>query len=268
MAINPTLLQPPADDEQSATIQSTIGGMQPGAFNTGQLQQAAGKLAEQQSAKTTQTLAQQGEEDLQQQARSYEIRQQEAGMNLKERQLRLNEVKFKNDQELRKLEGVINSEAFSREMKINYDNLGRAALNEKQLLDVAILQARSEQDLVQFKIKAEAMHKRRLQILQQSYKVLVQQTKQNFESSEQEKDQAMKAELARIKAAYDKKVAEAKAKSSKLGSIISGVFTVGGAIIGGIYSFGAGAPAGAAAGGMIGSQVGGLVSSAAQDEGI
>jgi hypothetical protein len=146
------------------------------------------------------------------------------------------------------------SDLYDGNLKFQKDELGRTMFNERQLVDWAITKARNEEEFENYQQIASQMLERKRMVFDQAWKVLEQNLVYAYNKAEQEKDFALKAELADMKRRFEEKrqrmAAEAQA-SGAMWSTIGGIVGAGA----GLY-LGWGNPAAAAAGAAAGQQLG------------
>jgi len=166
------------------------------------------------------------------------------------------DTKLQNERRLEKLNSKAKNQLVDAQIKFQEDSFGRRYLQERQIQDWYNTKARSEQEWQDFKMKQEMYHTRKLQVLQQSYRVLEKAERQAYAEGKLQEDQKLQERLAIRKKQIEQKIAQEKQDAANRSSLTSGLFTVAGAIVGAfVTKTPAGAAGGAAVGGQVGSQV-------------
>lgn len=172
-----------------------------------------------------------------------------------------------SDQEmtLRKLSSRLGQELHEDTTKFKRDELGRAFLNEKQLADYAVLQAKNQEELQNFIQLQSQMHERKAQMLKVSYQKIEQALKQvsdmlmqserlAWDSAQQRQAQLQKEFLIKAKIAAQEKMAqedrEARKAAAGFGVLTSAMQGAAAGSAAGPYGALAGAAGGAAVGGI------------------
>ncbi len=224
----------------------------------GALQQEAqqfGQQAQQVTSQETQTLRSQAALE---EARGQTQRMKDS---IKYRQANFDEG-LKLQRQLSGIDEGAKREMFDQSTQFNRDSAGRKFLSERQLADWMIQKQATEEDFKNFDQRSEQLHARRSQMLQAAYQKIIQAEKQAAQLGSDEKSRQTQMYIAQKKKEAEDKIRKQQQKSGNRSAIITGAFTVAGAVVGGIWNMGAGAPAGAAAGAMLGSKVGEMAGSA------
>jgi hypothetical protein len=166
---------------------------------------------------------------------------------------------LKQQRELAALDGQAKAQLFDAQIQFNRDAQGRKLMNERQLLDWMVNKSAGEEDFKNYQQRTEQLHARKLQMLQVAQAKIKQAESQLYQMTSGQLDKETKIALTNAKMQADKKIAKAKQDAANKNSIITGAFTVAGAVIGGIF----GNAPGAVAGASIGSGAGQAVSGAA-----
>lgn len=159
-----------------------------------------------------------------------------------------------NELRLAQLDSETKRELIDARAKFATDEAGRLILNQKQLADLALVKAKSREELANRMQYMEQASKKRLLATDLMYKRATQEIEARTARAIQEGRQDVAQQLAeykrQIQEAYMAEVAEAQNRAM----IIQGVLGIGGAVAGGIF----GGPMGAAAGYSAGSGVGAM----------
>ena len=175
---------------------------------------------------------------------------------LQQQKLALDKERDELDLQLSETSHQLKATLIDKEQQIFTDALGRTRFTERQLMDWSVTKARSEADLRKYANKLNQATQLKQQMLKSAHEAIVHELKNRAQLKEQRANDAQTLELAKLKAALEKKMAKEKAKRAGRASMVTGILTVAGAVVGGIYGGPAGASAGAAVGGGVGTAVG------------
>ncbi len=176
-----------------------------------------------------------------------------------DRDNRLKIATLKQAEDLNKIGGDVKNQLLDMRLVFEKTERDRKFTNIRQLADYSIS---SSKDKVELKTRLQNMklqQDRHVQLLQAAHDKIEQQMKQDYTKGKGEVDRARGTELAGARARLKREIARAQARAASTNSMISGAFTVGGAIVGS-----AAGPGGTVAGAAIGSAVGGAVATQAQ----
>jgi len=208
-----------------------------------------------------QQMVQQAEQQVKQQGQIGQVglatQQQQAQANVAGLQAGAREAEMANVQRLAGINEKAKQELYDAQMSFKKDQQGRALFNERQLMDYAITNAKSEQDYQNKAQMIEQTTKRELEMMEHAYNIMNADLEQRIKLAEQQKDNKLALELAEMKRASEEEMAKKRNKANNMGTILTTGGTIAGAVVGGIY----GGPAGAAAGASVGGAAGGLVAS-------
>lgn len=173
---------------------------------------------------------------------------------IQQRKAELNQQHLQNEVKLTALNSVAAQRVYQEQIKFAKDEMGRTILNEAQLADWAVMNAKNAEQLKNYEQEiSQALEKKRVLIEFASQKI-IQSMEQEFQRADQEKQQQLQIDMMEFKkaAAAAREKAQAEAKSMSTG--ISAAFTV----VGGVMSIwnpilGAGIMAG---GNLLASKVG------------
>ena len=155
------------------------------------------------------------------------------------------------ENKLDKIEKGAKQRLVDAEMQFKEDSFGRKMLTERQLIDWANTKALGEQDWANFQQRTEQLHKRKIAMLEASFKKLEQLEIQAYKKDAAALDRQTREALAKAKANLERKLQKEKAKAANTSALISGMSTVGavaGTAIGG--------PMGGAGGAVLGTVTG------------
>lgn len=227
-----------------------------------QIGQAKGPISSAgQQALGAQQTAQRGAADLQAGAQTAQQLGQVAGMGLQQRgleqQQQLGQEERQVSQKQRELEGRLSSlsndlkdQLIDSQLAFKKDERGRLLLNDRQLLDIAALNATNEEEFRNYQQSIQQVSDRKIAMMEQAYKLISQELTNNLAKSEAGANQEQTLRLTRQKQAMQKKIEKERADQANKAAIGTGIGTVAGAVLGG--------PAGAMVGGSIGGMVGGM----------
>lgn len=211
--------------------------------------QQAGQQQIQQAANTAQTVNQ-----------IAQVNQQEVATanaaNTTTQQRSIQDTQFRGEQALARLSESAKRELFDERMKLITEQNTNKFLNEKHLLDLALLKGVNDEKFRDYQQTLEQATQRKLQIMEMAYKRIEMEMEQAHNRGEQELEQELKQKLTELKAASDLESRKRANRGAAWGAVIQGVLTIGGALAGSVLG-----PAGAAAGGQAGSAVGGVAAS-------
>lgn len=164
-----------------------------------------------------------------------------------------------NVERLGRLDMAAKKELYDSEIQFKKDEAGRTLFNERQLIDYAARNARSEEEYRNYAQRAEILNKRKLQAMETAYRIIEEDLRQQFALAEQRKDQAAKERIAQIRRDIQARVAREKNRAANRAAM----WQAGGMIVGAAAGVAA-APFTAGTinpvtGAMIGAQMGGAV---------
>ena len=164
-----------------------------------------------------------------------------------------------NVERLGRLDMAAKKELYDSEIQFKKDEAGRTLFNERQLIDYAARNARSEEEYRNYAQRAEILNKRKLQAMETAYRIIEEDLRQQFALAEQRKDQAAKERIAQIRRDIQARVAREKNRAANRAAM----WQAGGMVVGAAAGVAA-APFTAGAinpvtGAMIGAQMGGAV---------
>jgi hypothetical protein len=158
--------------------------------------------------------------------------------------------------DLAKVDFRLKNQLIDQQIDIKKNAAGRALLNESQLQDYAITKAKNDIELNKYAQMMEQASKKKLYMLQQANKLLLQAVQQGYLQEGQELTQAQQKELAYQQKALESKIQREQAAAANRQAMFGAIGTVVGATAGAF----AGGPAGAAAGAQLGSAAGNIAS--------
>lgn len=252
---------------------SSSAGQQMQAATDARMQQAAAQARQQGISAAAaapaagQALAQAGTDAAKTQEHQMQIGGQLANKALQEGQMqaqsRLSQRQLAASKALQMQEAALDAlgeknkdELFNAQMKFNQDARGQTLLNERQLLDWAALNARSEEDLKNKILRADQLHKRKLRFMQVMNAKIQQALQTGYLSEKQQLDQQSRKELAELKRQTEERLQKEKNKAANKRAIGGAIGSIGGAVVGAYVGGPTGAVAGAQAGQAGGSALG------------
>lgn len=183
--------------------------------------------------------------------------QQQAQANVAGLQQGAKEAAMSNVQKFAQISEQAKQEMFDKQMQFQKDEQGRTFFNERQLADYAKLNAANDEQFKDYAQNAEQLNKRKLQTMEQAYKVAMADLNQKQALAEQKKDQQAQLQINAIKKEIEERMQRERARAANRAA----AWQAGGTIVGaGVGAF-AGGPAGAAAGAQVGGAAGGMVAS-------
>lgn len=216
-----------------------------------QVAQAAGQQAVQNAESQVKQQGQVGQ--LAVQATQQGIQQQVAGARQGAAEQALS-----NTERLSKLDQNLKKELVDDQIKFSTDEAGRTLFNTKQLEDYVRTAAVSDEQAQQRMQLIKQATDRKLQAMEQAYKLMEQDLIQKQALAEKQKDFESTKELGRIRQEAQKKMERERARAANRAAVATAVGTiVGGAI---------GAKVAGATGAQTGSQLGGAAGSMAASQ--
>ena len=221
-----------------------VGPRQAQALGTQQAQQS-GQIQLQAARQTQQDMGAVGQMAGQQQQLESQQRigEQQRGVSKKQRELVAR---------LQRLDEDAKNKLLDRQLEFQQDERGRQFLNERQLADWAVANAKSEEEFAKYKQQAMQMHDKKIAMLKTANAKLQQALKQNYIIEGQQLDNAQRLKIQQDQRALQQKLAQEAAKRAEK----QAMWQAGGTIIGTVAGA-FGGPAGAAAGGQLGGAIGG-----------
>jgi hypothetical protein len=219
------------------------------------------------SADTTNKLSlQAGEQQKQVGALGLAERARAGQQALADQTLGLEQQKMGDVERLARVSQEAKQELYDAQMQFQKDEMGRTLFNERQLVDYAAKNARSNEEFQNYALRADKAHLRNLQAMETIYKKMDEELQFEYAKDKQKQDQAKVLQIKQIQKDMARKIAHArtrrgnnKAKWQAGGTIVGTVIgTVVGAVVGGKMA-GVGAVPGAMAGGAIGGAAGGAI---------
>lgn len=148
------------------------------------------------------------------------------GKTVADRELEMQKTQADHTNRLSKLSMKLSQQLHEDTTQFKRDDLGRTVFNEKQLMDYAVTQAKSAEELANFQQQMQQMSDRKVQIMKQAYAVIdaamrnqakmeMQNAGHQFSMEQQKKNQQVKMDLAAAKVEADRKVQAAKQKAAQ-----------------------------------------------------
>ncbi len=226
----------------------------------GQIAPVAGALGAQQTA--TQ-VAQQAQRAQQVQAGLTQVGQlglQQQGMDqradLAKQQATSQNAYATIQRDLSNLNMNLSNKLLDSQLQFQRDATGRAVLNEQQLLDYAVVKAKNQQDLENYKQTVEQSWLKKQQMLKAAHAKIVQSLESGYMSEQQQLNNEQTKQLAEAKVAVEREMRESQIRAAnqqaKLNAGASILTSIAGGVIGGLVAGPAGAAAGASVGGSVG----------------
>jgi hypothetical protein len=150
--------------------------------------------------------------------------------DIQQRKAELTQQQLKNEVTITALNSVAANRVYQEQIKFAKDESGRTFLNQTQLSDWAVMNAKSAEQLKEYEQDINQALERKRLILEAASKKILQKMEQDFAQADQEKQQQLRIQIIEFKAAADKARADAKAKASGTANIISAASTVVGGI--------------------------------------
>ncbi len=170
---------------------------------------------------------------------------------------------------LHSLDRKFTFEALQEETRIQRDALNRAAFTDIQLADLILQDQNAELLLEDFARSTAQATEHMMDYYNHAAKLIQQGIEQAHKMRNQKAAREMAIRLQEAQNNLNKKIANAKNKASQRGAILSGAFTVVGAVVGGVAGFfvgGVGAAPGAMMGASVGAGVGQVVAGSQETE--
>ena len=137
-----------------------------------------------------------------------------------------------------------------QQLQFRQDERGRTFMNDRQLADWAKLNAKNNEEFKNYAQQAEQVSQRKIQTIEQAYKLITQQLDQELKKNESRKNDELVIKLRQQKQAIEKARQEEQAKQANKMAIWNGVGAIAGGVAGGFFTQ---SPQGAMAGAKLGS---------------
>lgn len=232
--------------------------------------QTAAQLGTASAQMAGQQAVQQAQQNVQQQGQLGQLalgaQQQQLGADVFQAKGAAQQQEFEGAQRLARVSEEAKKSLYDAQMQFERDEQGRTLFNESQLDDYKRLNARSAEDLANYAQKAEQLSRKKIQMMEQAYKVINEDLNQKERLAEQSGDQMAKQQIAEKKAMVSAQMAREKARKANNDAKNQAMMT-GVSVAGGIAGAMLGGPAGAAAGMAAGNAAGSVATSQQQAEG-
>jgi hypothetical protein len=119
-----------------------------------------------------------------------------------------------NAERLGRLDMSAKKELIDSQLQFQKDEAGRTLFNQRQLVDYAAQNARSEEDYKNYAQQADQLNKRKLQTMDTAYKIIEEDLSQRFRVAEQRKDQAAQQQIMEIRAEIERQKQRAAARAA------------------------------------------------------
>jgi len=169
----------------------------------------------------------------------------------------LNQTNINNNNRLATLDNDIKNQLLDQQLKFNKDERGRVLLNDRQLADAAILTAKNQEDLMNYKQSITQMNERKLQTMQTAYNQLAQAMRTGYDQDGQVLNYNTKVEIKNMMTDAQKAIQSEKNRQAANAAAWTAAGTIVGTVVGGVV----GGPGGAKAGGEAGGAGGGYAAS-------
>lgn len=207
--------------EQIKGMQAPVGPMAAQQMGAQQAQQA-GAINVQAAQQLQNQQVQAGQMGLQQQART---QRKEAFSD----QIQLSQKQQEYANALNQLGNETRNELLDNQLRFQKDEAGRALMNDRQMLDYALTQAKSEEEFLQWSQGIQQVHERKIQSMEHASRILEEVLRKGHLKNKQQLDQAQRKEILQKKIAMDKQIARERAQKNSRNSMIKGALTVIGA---------------------------------------
>ena len=166
-----------------------------------------------------------------------------------------------NVERLGRLDIEAKKDLYDRELQFKKDEAGRTLFNERQLMDYAARNARSDEEYKNYAQQADLLNRRNLQAMETAYKIIEEDLAQKWRMAEQKKDQAAQKQIADIRAEIAARMERERARAANRAAMFQAGGMIVGAAAGAVIAGPGGYAAGAAAGAQIGGAAGGIAAS-------
>jgi hypothetical protein len=238
-------------EAQATQLQAAIGQAKPGA-GVQQAQQIGAQVA----AQSGQAQLQAGQSTQQQMSQLGQVGlQAQAQQNVQQmgRQQSAQQGRERNQTaRLNALDNQLKRDLLDKQLQFNRDERGRLLLNDRQLADIAVLNAQDEQQFEMYKQKAEQIQKRKLQAMEYAAKLLENTMQSGYDASGKRLDQQSRLKIKQDVDAANRAIAREQRKRANRAAMYTAAGTIVGAGAGALI----GGPAGAAAGAQMGGAAG------------
>lgn len=149
---------------------------------------------------------------------------------LEKQRMNFNE-NLKLQDKMSKIDKAATTRLLEREKQFSRDKTGRKILSERQIIDWMNSKARTEEEWKEFAATQEDIHKKNMKMLEVIYDRISQSERQLMEKFGNNLSNDVRENIARKKAAIKQQISESENEAKNNGAIVSGLMTVGGALI-------------------------------------
>lgn len=174
-----------------------------------------------------------------------------------EQQLTLSDKQREFANKLNRLDSRLKNQLLDNQLEFRKDKANQTLLNERQMLDYALMNAKSNEDFENYRQAAQQASKKELLMLEVANQKITQALNQGYIEGKGKLDRNLQKELRQRKKDIEDRIRREKEEAKNRAMM----WSAGGAIIGGAIGAFAGGPAGASAGVSIGSGLGQTASS-------
>lgn len=153
---------------------------------------------------------------------------------------------------LAELDQELKNKLLDQQLDFKQDERGRALMNERQLADWAVMNAKNEEQFKNYQQQVEQMGRRKEQMLEAAYRKLTAALQGKGAFKEQRLDQESKQRILEARKQVQNKIRREQIEQANRQAMWSGLMTAVGAGAGAAF----GGPGGASAGGQAGAGIG------------
>jgi hypothetical protein len=234
-------------------LQNTIKSAAPTATN--QAVQTLGAQQNQQRGQINIQTAEANQKDLSQVAQTgLQNMQMQATQRLGQQGRQISARQRDIENRLASLSTDAKNKILDKQLEFKRDQNNQTYLNERQLADWAIMNAKNEQEFLSYQQQMEQASQRKIQTLEAAYKKIKQTLEHGYIGNKQQMDNDTKLRMKQAANALEEKIQKEYSDFAVRKAMFSAGGAVVGAVVGGYLS--GGNPAGAAGGAAVGSGLG------------
>jgi hypothetical protein len=136
---------------------------------------------------------------------------------------------LKNERRLAAMDKSASAQLVQKEKEFRTDSFGRKMLSERQLADWYNTRATSEEEWANYSARSAQIYERKMQMLQQAYKVIQNAEQNEYKKWGQQVDQDLMATLAKKKRDLEDKLRKTRNDSANSSALSGALMAAGGA---------------------------------------
>jgi hypothetical protein len=176
-----------------------------------------------------------------------------------EQEIALSDIQLSQSDKLNRLSSNAKNQILDNQLNFQKNQSGQTLMNQRQLADWALTNARSGEEYAQYAQYAQQIHNRKLQMLETAHKKISQVLQQGYIKEGKPLDRALSRELTQKKANAAAAMAEQKNKAANTAAMFGAGGQILGAVAGSFVPIPGATMVGAAIGKGIGTAAAGLM---------